>query len=219
MKKTIVLLLSVAVLAACNNAQNSNQAATGEAQEASAAAGESFKVDSVSHIGWHATHKGGVEPHDGTIAVSEGRVTVDSGKVTGGAFTFDVANIKDTDIQDAEKRGQLEGHLKSPDFFDTAKFPTAKFEITKVEPFDAAKATSDLPGATDIVSGNLTFKDSTLNVTFPAKIVVTETGAQIDAKFNIDRTAWGLNYKGPNNPQDWMISKEVGLTIAVKAAK
>jgi polyisoprenoid-binding protein YceI len=28
---------------------------------------------------------------------------------------------------------KLVGHLKSPDFFDTENYPTAKFEITKVE--------------------------------------------------------------------------------------
>ncbi len=219
MKKLLVLLSCIAFLAACNNTKNGNQTATEEKQEAAAAVGESFKTDTSSHVGWYATHKGGVEPHNGEIKISEGTITVDSGRVTGGSFTFDVSNIKDLDIKDIEKRGQLEGHLKSGDFFDVAKYPTAKFEITKIEAFDTSKGSSDLAGATNVVSGNLTFKDSTLNVTFPAKIAISDKTLQIDAKFNIDRTAWGLNYKGPNNPQDWLISKEVGLTIVLKANK
>jgi hypothetical protein len=28
-----------------------------------------------------------------------------------------------------------------------------------------------------------------------------------------------MNYKGPNNPQDWFISKEVNLKLDIKAAK
>jgi hypothetical protein len=39
------------------------------------------------------------------------------------------------------------------------------------------------------------------------------------ADFNIDRTQWGMNYKGPNNPQDWVISKDVNLKVDLKASK
>jgi polyisoprenoid-binding protein YceI len=35
---------------------------------------------------------------------------------------------------DAENLGKLNGHLKSGDFFEVEKFPTASYEITKVTP-------------------------------------------------------------------------------------
>ena len=39
------------------------------------------------------------------------------------------------------------------------------------------------------------------------------------ADFDIDRTEWGLNYKGPNNPVDWLIRKEVNLKFKIADAK
>ena len=119
---------------------------------------------------------------------------------------------------DAKQKEGLEGHLKSPDFFDVAKYPTAKFEITSVEPY-VADSTSKLKDATNIIKGNLTLKDSTKNIAFPARITVDATKATAVADFDIDRTLWGMNYKGPNNPQDWVISKTVNIKLAVSAVK
>jgi polyisoprenoid-binding protein YceI len=113
----------------------------------------------------------------------------------------------------------LEGHLKSPDFFDVAKYPTAKFEITKVEPYDSTKQKSLLVGATHLISGNLTLKDSTKNITFPAIVTASADAVTAEANFDIDRTQWGMNYKGPNNPQDWMVQKEVNLKLKLSAKK
>ena len=100
-----------------------------------------------------------------------------------------------------------------------AKYPTAKFEITKVEPFDSTKEKSLLAGATHLISGNLTLKDSTKNVSFPAKVSVADNTLTAEADFNIDRTEWGMSYKGPNNPADWVIKKEVNLKLNIKGGK
>jgi hypothetical protein len=39
------------------------------------------------------------------------------------------------------------------------------------------------------------------------------------ADFDIDRTEWGMNYKGPNNPQNWAIRKEVNIKLNIVARK
>ena len=70
-----------------------------------------------------------------------------------------------------------------------------------------------------MIQGNLTLKDSTKNISFPAKVTVDANGINAIADLNIDRTLWGMNYKGPNNPQDWFIKKEVHLKINVQATK
>ncbi|RFM27637.1 YceI family protein [Deminuibacter soli] len=215
MKRTLLAVSAIIVLASCGS--NTDKAATAEKQEAAAATGASFTVDTASTVGFRATHKGGVEPHDGLIKVQGGTIAVDGDKVTGGSITIAMATLKDLDITDTTKKGQLEGHLKSPDFFDVAKYPTAKFEITKVAPYDSTQAKSLLPGATHLLSGNLTLKDSTVNLTFPAKITITGKAITAEAKFTVDRTTWGLNYKGPNNAQDWLISKDVDLTLNLNA--
>jgi polyisoprenoid-binding protein YceI len=73
--------------------------------------------------------------------------------------------------------------------------------------------------ATHTIKGNLTLKDSTKNISFPAKVSISNDKITAAADFNIDRTQWGMNYKGPNNPQDWFIRKEVNLKFAISASK
>ena len=74
-------------------------------------------------------------------------------------------------------------------------------------------------GATHTIRGNLTLKDRTKNISFPATVAITGNSATATADFNIDRTQWGMNYKGPNNPQDWVINKEVNIKLALSSTK
>lgn len=219
--KKIVLGLAFAsfLISACNNQPKSDQAATSESKEVSKASGEDYKVDTAaSKINWRVTHKGGMNPRFGILKVESGDFSVDHNTVTAGNF---VVNLNSLYVDPAsvtepgKKPEELTGHLKSPDFFDAAKYPTVKFAITKVETFDSTKAKSLLPGATNIVSGNLTIKDSTVNVTFPAIIKIANGVADIQAKFTVDRTSWGLQYGAKGNPADWLISKDIELTLNV----
>lgn len=218
MKFTSKLIISAGILfAACQSAPKADEAATAEKKQAAAATGTSYTIDTTSSVvGWAGTKP--TATHSGTFKIKDGSVAVENNTLTGGSFTIDIASLVDNDLT-GEFKGKLEGHLKSPDFFDVAKFPTAKFELTKVEPFDSTKQKSLLPGATHLLSGNLTLKDSTKNVTFPAIVSITDNALIAQANFNIDRTEWGMNYKGPNNPQDWVIKKEVNLQLNVKAGK
>jgi polyisoprenoid-binding protein YceI len=161
-------------------------------------------------------------PRFGTLSISNGTLSTENGKVKAGSFTVDVNSLKvdSAAVTEAGKKAtDLEAHLKTADFFDVAKYPTAKFEITSVTPFDAAKDQSLLEGATDIVAGNLSIKDKVVNIKFPAKIVVTETGADVQAKFTVDRTTWGLNMGAEGDPANWMISKDFELDINLKAVQ
>ncbi len=47
---------------------------------------------------------------------------------------------------DAEQLSKLNGHLKSGDFFETEKFPTSSYEITKVTPSAEVITTQFLMG-------------------------------------------------------------------------
>ena len=115
---------------------------------------------------------------------------------------------------------KLKGHLLSPDFFDAEKFGTAKFEISSVEPYTAAAgAASVVEGANYTISGNLTLKDSTKNVSFPAAVTVSETEVTAKANFNIDRTQWGMSYGNDKSLKDKFISPEVNISLNIKAIK
>lgn len=220
MKKITLFLSAVVALAACNNASDADKATTTDTQTVQATTGTPYTVDSSTTVTWLGAKPTGT--HEGTFKVTEGSLLVNDNSLTGGGFTIDINSLNNLDMAaDAENKGKLEGHLKSADFFDVAKYPTAKFEITSVEPFVADSNSNNLKmkDATHLIKGNLTLKDSTKNISFPAKVSIDATTATANADFNIDRTAWGMNYKGPNNPQDWVINKEVNIKLSLAATK
>ena len=221
MKKLIVPFALSALVFACTNAPEADKATTTDKQEVKAADGASYVIDASSSVTWTGTKPNG--SHSGTFKLKDGSLAVKDSALTGGSFVIDITSLNNTDLAaDTASKAKLEGHLKSPDFFDAAKYPTAKFEITGVEPFKYDSLTMKdvkMKDATHTIKGNLTLKDSTKNVSFPAKVSVTATQVTAMADFNIDRTVWGMSYKGPNNPQDWFIRKEVNIKINLSATK
>lgn len=219
MKKITLFISAVITLTACNNAPEADKAATTDTQVVATAQGTAYGIDSTTVVTWTGAKPTGT--HAGTFKVVDGALVVNDNKLSGGGFTIDVNSLNNIDLaSDAENKGKLEGHLKSADFFDVEKHPTAKFEITSVEPYVAdANVKTLTKDATHLIKGNLTLKDSTKNISFPANVVITGTSATANADFNIDRTLWGMNYKGPNNPQDWVINKEVNIKLALSATK
>jgi len=107
----------------------------------------------------------------------------------------------------------LQEHLLSPDFFETAKYPTAKFEVT------GSEALVNSTEGTHKISGNLTLKDSTQNVSFPATVTVSENDFAATAKYSIDRTKWGLVYGNDKSLGDKFIYPVVEITLNLKAKK
>lgn len=217
MKKITFLLFTVTILAACNSSIDGEKATTTESQSVQNIEGTPYRIDTTTTVTWTGFKPTG--EHTGIFKVNEGTLLVKDNALAGGSFTIDILSLANMDMaKDPENKGKLEGHLKSPDFFDAQKYPTAKFEITSVEPF-IADSTSKLTDATHLVKGNLTLKGITKNISFPAKVTVDANSAAAYADFIIDRTNWGLNYKGPENPQDWVIKKDVNVKLDVKATK
>lgn len=225
MKKIAILAVFASVILASCGGSNGDKAQTGTEQQVAEQKGATFAVDTaVSSIKWKAYHKGGFDPRFGTLK-SEGTVSVEAGAITGGSFVIDMNSVTtDKSAVDPAKSGgktaaDLDGHLKTGDFFEVEKYPTAKFEITAVTAFDAAKDKSVIADATNIISGNLTIKDKTVNVTFPAKVSVTDNEISVQSKFTINRQDWGLAYGTEGDPKDWMISQEVDMELNIAAKK
>lgn len=212
MKRLLILAVAATSFAACNS-NSAKKVETTEKQSAASTDGTAYTVDSTSTVTWTGSKPTG--KHTGTFKVSSGTFTVKDGALTGGNFTIDINSLNNEDLaSDAESKAKLEGHLKSPDFFNAAKYPTAKFEITAVEP----NTDTTQKEVTHIIKGNLTLKDSTKNVAIPARVTVDAKTLSASAIFSIDRTLWGMNYKGPDNPQDWIIAKSVELKLNLTAA-
>ncbi|MCS6980050.1 MAG: YceI family protein [Flavobacteriales bacterium] len=212
--KKIFLFASTATLmifASCGEKKETVE--TGAEQQPAQAAGENFAVVSeTSSLEWYATKITGAG-HNGTFALKEGVFTVENGLPKSGKFVADLTTIKVVDLTDAEMNAKLLGHLKSPDFFDVEKYPTATFEITGVEKLgqDSAK-----------VSGNLTIKEITKNITFPAVIQKEGDNLKVKADFNIDRTEWDIKYNSGKffkNLGDKLIKDEVNFKLNLTAKK
>lgn len=220
MKKILLSMATISIFVACNNAPEADKAATSEKETVASTEGTAYVTDSTSTVGWTGTKPTGA--HTGTFKIQNGSLAIKENNLTGGSFVIDVNSLSVTDLTEADGKGKLEGHLKSPDFFDATKFGSAKFEITGVEAFKYDSLTMKdvvMKDATHTIKGNFTLKDSTKNISFPAKVSVAADKVTAVADFNIDRTQWGLNYKGPNNPQDWVISKTVNLKLNITASK
>jgi polyisoprenoid-binding protein YceI len=194
-KLLVFLLVTSAVAVSCGSGSEASD--VNQAQEVSELVGGTFNVDAAtSSITWNGERFDG-SAHNGTIGVSEGTLAVADGAITGGSFTIDMNTIAVTDDMPEAKKSYLIGHLtgtsgdskKDADFFQVTKYPTSKFEITKVE------AIAGTEGATHTISGNLTMLDSTHNVTFTTTVAI-ENGkltATTD-NFTFDRTLWGIMY-------------------------
>lgn len=123
----------------------------------------------------------------GVIAVKDGSFVVEDGMVTSGTFTIDMTTIGAESTGRGSGESMLTNHLKSPDFFDVAQYPESTFVITSVTKNEEVEN-----GYT--VTGDLTLKANTHEVSFPA--VITQTGDKLVAvgKAELDRTNWDVRF-------------------------
>ncbi|MFL9843717.1 YceI family protein [Flavobacterium rhizosphaerae] len=177
-----------------------------------------FVVDTTaSVINWTGSKPTG--SHTGTIKLKDGELFIKSDTVTSGAFTINMKTIEDNDLKDPEQKQNLENHLKGlkadaeDHFFNTTKYPIGKFEITKIVQ-EANKM---------VIHGNLTLKDSTKNISFPAAITNKDSIVTLTSEpFKIDRTLWNVNYNSKsvfNNLGNQYIDDDIELQVKVIARK
>ena len=212
------LLLTVSLFTSCNNAPKGDKVEAKEAMEekAAPAAAMSYGVDTqASKIMWTGSKPTG--QHTGTINIKDGSVAVADGNITGGEFTIDFTSLVCTDLKPGEGKEDLEGHLKTGDFFEVEKFPTGTFTVTGVE------AVSGDAEVTHNITGNLTMKGQTKSVTIPTNVAMM--GDKISAQstaFTIDRTQWGIHFHSrtlAGTAKDKIINDQVGLVITLVASK
>lgn len=218
--KISFMMFAMTMFVACKNTKGEDAKVSDSTSKASTAEGKKYTVATdVSKVMWEGSKPTG--SHNGTVDVSEGSITMNGDKVVGGSFTLDMNTIACLDIEDAGKRGYLESHLKglgddnADDFFNVKKYPTAKYEITKV-----TKKEGDPTGNT-LVYGNLTMRDVTKEVAFTANVDMADGMVRVSTnQFKIDRTQWGIKYGSPSffeGLKDKAINNDMGLKISLVA--
>lgn len=179
-----------------------------------------LKVDAEkSHVGWMGKKVLVDSSHNGTLKVKSGEIEIKDRQIAKGRFVIDMNTISNDDIKDDPgSKAKLEGHLKSPDFFDVKKFPEAVFEITSAK----AMTKPAQGGHTHEVTGNLTMKGITHPVTFPATIAINDASATGKATFNIDRAKWDVRFasgKFFKSLGDKVIADEIEISLDLVATK
>ncbi|MFB6457613.1 YceI family protein [Chitinophaga sp. Hz27] len=219
-RQITISLLLLALLAACQEAPRADKAKVGEIQAVKPAHGNAYQADTVlSVIGWIGTKPTG--KHHGTLKLVSGVIYVEDTTITSARFVVDMNTMANVDLAaDTAMKNKLERELKSPLFFDVSEYPTAIFEMTAITPYiPSLDDDITLRDATHTIEGNFTAKGITKNISFPAKIKISDKKVTALASFNIDRTLWGMNYRTNKSLQDKLIKSQVNISFSVVAVR
>lgn len=154
-----------------------------------------------SVVNWKGTKIG--KEHFGKAKLKSGNVKMEGEALKSAEFVVDLDSITVDDLTVPAERDMFLGHMKSGDFFEVSKYPTAKFVTTKV---DGSK-----------VTGDLTIKGKTHPVSFAYGKEKGENGAYT-GDITFDRTKFDMVYGSGNffkNLGDKIIHDEVKLNFKV----
>ena len=140
----------------------------------------SLKQSKVEWVGKKVTGQ-----HNGTVAIKSGSLIIKDGMLKGGEFIIDMTTITSTDLE-GEYQQKLNGHLKSADFFGVEKYPESHFKITKVTP--------NGKNGRYTVTGDMTIKETTKEISFDAQLVDSGNGIAAVADIVIDRSEFDVRY-------------------------
>jgi polyisoprenoid-binding protein YceI len=172
-----------------------------------ALAGEdTYKIDPVhSEVSFKVSHL--LAKVSGRFTKFEGTIKVDTADMSKSsvAVTIDATSLT-TDNEARDK------HLKSPDFFDVAKFPTITFKSTAVK--EVAKGKLE-------ITGDFTLHGVTKRITFPITNAGTQPGMTpgsvvagfVDGALTLNRNEYGIKtFPG-------VIGESVAVSLNAEAGK
>lgn len=138
-----------------------------------------------------------------------------------GTFSFDEKKMDNSKISFKIKTnsidtsiGKRDDHLRSPDFFDSTKFPDMTFESTKV----TSKGSNTL-----LIDGKMSLHGITKPVVFETEFLGLEKGpdgvrrAGFAAKTKINRKDFGLTWNKLVESGAMLVGEEVDISIQIEA--
>jgi polyisoprenoid-binding protein YceI len=222
MKKRVInsmLILSLVVtVLSCKSDKKTETSEVKETKESTEMAA-TYNVDvQQSKINWLGSKPAG--EHNGQVSLSEGSLEVNNDNLVGGTIVIDMTSIEVQDLEGDDKK-KLEDHLmgysngKEDHFFNANTYPEAKFEITGME---------EKEGQT-MLSGNLTLKETSKNITFPVSVSMNESDNSImltSDEIILDRTEWGIKFMSKSfieNLGDNFVNDQMKISFDLKAFK
>lgn len=167
--------------------------------EANTGSGKVYSFTPESKIGFVASKV--TRSHNGGFTAFTGQFETDGTKLFGteNKIVIDMASTWADDVK-------LTGHLKSPDFFDVATYPTSTFELLRAEKAEGENKYT--------LAGKFTLHGVTKQISFPAEIYRDGNEPALDAEFAINRKDYGIEY--PGKPDD-LIRDEVVIKLAMRS--
>ena len=167
-----------------------------------------WRVDpSHSYVGFEVKHLG-ISTFRGRFTDVEGLVRTEDGELAAVDGTVRLASVLTTDER-------LDGHLRSPDFFDAENHPEGRFRSVRVE--------SD--GDSVTIDGELTLR----GVTRPARLQATVEGWGVDpggaerisiqARGTIDRTEYGISWNSTLANGLPAVGEKVTMVLGIEAVR
>jgi polyisoprenoid-binding protein YceI len=218
------VLLWSASLASCSSSPKSHEAEVGAPVSAGEETwtGTRYRIDlNASSLQWTGAKPTG--RHTGTIPLISGKLRVKDEMIMNGSFEFDLTGLDISDLE-GHRKEKLYNHLQSDDFFATAQYPSAFFELVDLgiwreDSVSGLDPEFALTEPTHEVLGNLTLRGKKLGITFPAAIEISDSLLTARAQFNIDRTRWGVSYHSESSldqiAKDNLIDDRVNINLLI----
>ena len=124
----------------------------------------------------------------GTISLKEGTFEVKGDAVVLNKFVMDMTSIVAVKTGAGGGQATLSKHLKSADFFDVEKFPTATFTVKEI--MTNGSSTTEY-----IAKGDMTIKGITNEISIPVTFDRSNPSMAIaKGSVDLDRTLWDIRY-------------------------
>lgn len=151
--------------------------------------------------------------HHGYILFSSGRLDyLPNGNPAIGHFIIDMKSMRSSDRPTPKGRAEIDNQLRSPDFFDVARYASAIMEVKQLLPTSTPSVFR--------VNGNLTIKGITKPIEFNATINKKGDIISVKANLKIDRTKWNIDHKPDPKPTDFfgtlkdkMMTDDIQITL------
>tara|TARA_A100001037_G_scaffold303431_1_gene337428 strand:+ start:931 stop:1572 length:642 start_codon:yes stop_codon:yes gene_type:complete len=213
MKKKLLLLLTISsfIINGCGQKKD-NKAAPESVKHFPLSTGDYIVNVVESKLIWTGKEVSTKE-HYGTINIKSGRIAINDNGMISGDIEIDMSTINTTDLTGRGKQ-KLDGHLKSPDFFDVNQYPNAYLKFQGDEKkFSSEQLKFD---------GQLTIKDITHPISFISKIKDSDGKLTANAQVIFNRSLYDVRFRSGKffeNLGDKLIYDDITVDVLIVSTK
>lgn len=138
---------------------------------------------------WTGGLKFGATNHDGNLKMKSGNILLENNKITG-EVVINMLSMTNSDMPEGSGN-RLVGHLKSADFFNVERFPSAKLKIEKsriIEKLENGKYKM-------IIDGLITIKGNTKPISFETNVDLDSKIKTAEGRMTFNRNDFDIQYR------------------------